>query len=161
MVRVRIATDADAESIHQLQVRAIRALGPSAYDQRQVAAWADVDGEGERFPIGNDDHYLVVAERDSRLIGYGHFVPQQNEVRAVYVDPDHVRGGIGSTILAHLEGYANGRGCERVGLWASRNAIEFYKRMGYVALGDERIVKEYQGETVELPVVVMEKRLVH
>lgn len=155
MTRVRVATPDDAAAILDLHVASIRAFGPDA----QVAAWAEKDEGAGTYPIEDDDHHLVVAKADGRIAGYGHLVPDEWEVRAVYVRPDCARNGVGSTILAHLEGYALGASIERLRLWASRNAVGFYERRSYRPTAEETIEKEHEGRTVALAVVAMEKSL--
>lgn len=159
MTSVRVATSGDADRILSLHIESILAFGPAEYDERQVRAWARIDDREATYPVGEVGHHLVVAERDDEIAGYGHIIPDNEELRAVYVHPDHSRCGVGSTLLAHLEGYAHGRGLERLELWASLNAVPFYERQGYCGVGTETIEKEYEGETVSLPVCVMERRL--
>lgn len=159
MNSLRVATPEDAPAIMRVHVDSIRALGPAAYDDVQVAAWAEKGDPADHYPIERDDHHLVVAERGNRIVGYGHLVPENEEVRAVYVHPDAVRDGVGSAILAHLEGYALGVGIEHLRLWASLNAVEFYERRGYYQTAETVIEKEYDGRNVPLTVVAMEKRI--
>ncbi|KZN24351.1 GCN5 family acetyltransferase [Haladaptatus sp. R4] len=160
MTRVREATREDADEILTLHVAAIRAFGPDAYDEEQVAAWAEKEDGTAGYPIDESGHYLAVAEADE-VVGYGHLVPGNDEVRAVYVHPNAARRGVGSAVLSHLEGYARGAGLPRLELWSSHNAVAFYERMGYrpVTEEEEEVTKRYDGRDVALPVVVMEKRL--
>ncbi|MCL9812848.1 GNAT family N-acetyltransferase [Natranaeroarchaeum aerophilus] len=157
MTSVRIATGQDTEAILALHTDAIRVLGADAYNNRQIDAWAEKEDGTKAYPTTENGHHLVVAERDGKIAGYGHVITNAEEIRAVYVDPDHARCGVGSTILAHLEGYALGQGLDRVELWSSLNAVPFYERQGYRTIRDETIQKEYEGESVPLPVRVMEK----
>lgn len=89
MVTVRDATDADRGAISALHVAAIRELGPAAYDDRVVDAWAggsearstsgdrdasasdDEDRDPAGYPIGETDAAFVVAEVDGRVAGFG------------------------------------------------------------------------------------------
>ncbi|AFK18474.1 GCN5-related N-acetyltransferase [Haloferax mediterranei ATCC 33500] len=142
-----------------LHVESIRAFGPTAYDETQVAAWAEKDGGVEQYPLDDEAHHLVVAEKNDNIVGYGHLIPKAQETRAVYVHPDYGRQGVGSAILTHLEGRAREEGVAYLELWASRNAVAFYERMGYQRIGDETIEKQYEGRRVPLSVVVMEKSL--
>ncbi|WP_254545608.1 GNAT family N-acetyltransferase [Halomarina pelagica] len=154
-MRVRPATPDDAPAILDLHVASIRAFGPAAYDERQVEAWATTDGPPD-YPIGEPGQYLVVAEREGELAGFGHLHVPEAEVRAVYVHPGHARRGVGSALLGRLEAEARGRGIDELSLSASRNAVPFYE-----ALGWER-VREASHETsggVVLPVVVMRRSL--
>lgn len=158
-VRIRPASLEDASDIRALHVASIRALGPRSYDEEQVAAWATKDDGPDSYPIGDDGHHFVVAEREQAIVAFGHVVPRAESVRAVYVHPDHVGSCVGSTVLAHLEGYALGCGTPRLGLWASLNAVGFYQRMGYRSVRDEAIEKSNDGSTVTIPVVEMLKSL--
>lgn len=159
MTPVRPAAPADAPEILALHVASIRAFGPEAYDETQVAAWADKDGGPDRYPIGDDGHYLVVAERDGSVAGYGHLVPSDHEVRAVYVRPEHAGEGVGSAILDRLEARARERDADEVTLWASLNAVGFYERRGYDSVRETAVEKEYDGRPVTLSVVRMRKSL--
>lgn len=90
MVTVRDATDADRGAISDVHVAAIRELGPAAYDDRVVDAWAggsearstsggrdpsasgdDEDRDPAGYPIGETDAAFVVAEVNGRVAGFG------------------------------------------------------------------------------------------
>ncbi|WP_158059217.1 GNAT family N-acetyltransferase [Halorussus halophilus] len=159
MTQVRVATPDDAPAILDLHVDSIREFGPEAYDDKQVAAWANKEDGIENYPLEADDHHLVVAEADDTVVGYGHLVPANEEVRAVYVRPSVAGRGVGSTLLAHLEGYALGQGIDTLELWASLNAVWFYERTGYRTTENATIAMRYEEEQVELAVVKMEKTL--
>jgi putative acetyltransferase len=116
------------------------------------------DGEPDQSPIEDDGHHVVVAERDD-IVEFGNVVPADDEVRAVYVHPEYARRGVGSTVLAHLEGYALGTGAKRLELQASLNAVEFYERRGYRPVREEPREMEYEGRRVTVPVMAMERSL--
>ncbi|MFH5797925.1 GNAT family N-acetyltransferase [Haladaptatus sp. CMAA 1911] len=158
MTEIREASPDDASDILDLHVASIRAFGPDAYDEEQVAAWAEKDDGTAGYPIDAPGHYLVVAVDDG-VVGYGHLVTESGEIGAVYVHPDAARTGIGTAILAHLEGYARGWESTRLELWASLNAVGFYDRAGYRRVREETVEKERDGREISLPVSVMEKSL--
>ncbi|MFC4552559.1 MULTISPECIES: GNAT family N-acetyltransferase [Halorussus] len=159
MPDVRLARPDDAPAILALHVAAIRARAPDAYDERQVAAWARKDGGPERYPVEEDGHFLVVAERDGEVAAYGELVPGQAEVRAVYVHPAAHGRGVGSAVLARLEGEARRRGLDELVCWSSLNATGFYDRAGYRRVAERTIRKELDGRPVAFPVVEMRKSL--
>lgn len=161
-MNVRAARPADAEAVNRVHLDAVDELGPDAYDEDQVAAWArgaepsdyDVDGDGNRF---------VVAEVDGEVRGFGElaYTPgdyldpaADAEVKAVYVHPTVARRGVGSALLAALERDARENDVETVGLWASRNAVPFYEYHGY-----ERVAERTHefGGAVEGTVVEFRK----
>lgn len=165
MTTVREATRGDAEDVMAAHVAAVEAFGPDAYGGEQVAAWAEQpDGaEPYRESVEAADRTLVVAERDGAVAGFGELRfpgededSDRGEVVAVYVHPAHVREGVGSALLGHLEALARDAGLRALDLTASMNAVEFYERRGY-----ERVREDVHETTggVELGVVVMRKDL--
>jgi putative acetyltransferase len=158
---VRPATPEDAHDILDLHVASIRAFGPDAYTDAQVDAWATVPDGAPGYPIDEAGQYYVVCERAGTLAGFGHLTNEAAEygtdaaVEAVYVHPDHTRCGVGSAILAHLEGYARGQGHGSLALWASLNAVAFYEAAGWERVGE----RTHETSGAELTVVEMERHL--
>lgn len=134
---------------------AVRGVDPGPYDRRQLDAW-DHDRDPDGYPFGDPDRPVVVAERDARTVGFGWANDREGEVEAVYVHPDHAGDGVGSTLLAHLEGRLAAVGVEAVEVLASLNAVPFYRRAGYEHVG-ERPVEFDDG--VELSCARMVKDL--
>lgn len=160
-VQVRPATRADVEAVYDLHVASIRAFGPSTYDERQVTAWAETEFQGvdDHYPIGEPGHHFVVATRAGELAGFGHLAVEEREIQAVYVHPEHARAGVGSALLAHLEGVASGLGLPELELTASLNAVAFYRQAGYDRVEEAVHPTTGGGVEVELDVVVMRKEL--
>jgi putative acetyltransferase len=150
---VRPATREDRAALPAVHTVAVKAFGPDGYDAEQVDKWAGAD---ERSPtdytVDATGEHFTVAVRDADVAGFGHLVLGVGDVHAVYVHPDHARRGVGSALLAELEGYARGRGFTELGLQSSLNAVEFYERAGYERVG----TGERPGG---LTVVEMEKEL--
>jgi len=160
-MQVRPAAPGDALEVFALHVASIRTLGPEGYDPDQVRAWARKDHGPEGYPIDEEGHHFVVAEREGEVAGFGDLVPDSEEVdaeadiRAVYVHPEHAGRGVGSAILAGLEGYARGTGVGSIEITASLNAVGFYERAGYERLREA----SYDTGGTELDVVVFRKEL--
>ena len=129
---VRPVTREDRAALPGLHTAAVEAFGPDGYDADEVQAWAKA---GERLPDDYDvdapDEHFTVAVRGGEIAGFGHVVLDAGEVHAVYVHPDHAGHGVGSALLAELEGYARGRGLTALALHSSLNAVEFYELAGY------------------------------
>lgn len=150
---VRPATREDRNALPPLHTAAVRAFGPSGYPTEQVRKWAKADERSpEDYTVDAADEHFTVALRDGEVAGFGHLVIDAGEIHAVYVHPDHARHGVGSALLAELEGYARGRRLSTLALQSSLNAVGFYERSGYERI-DER--KSSGG----LPVVEMRKEL--
>lgn len=155
MATIRRARPEDAPAMLEIHQASIRELGAERYDEEQVEAWASTDEGADRYPIEDDDHLVVVAERDGAIVGFGGLNLAAAEVGAVYVHPDHAREGVGSRILEHLEAEARERGIGALTLRASLPGVPFYERAGYERV--ERVTHETGG--VEIECVDMRKEL--
>lgn len=151
-MKLREAIFKDAEAVCEVHVASVRELGREAYDEAQVQAWSS-GRTPEDYPIESDKCHFVVAEVDGQVRGFGElrFEPGEHleadvdaEVRAMYVHPEVARQGVGSALLAELERAGRDAGFERLGLWASRNAVPFYESHGYEHVTEHR--HEFGGE---------------
>lgn len=136
-MQVRPPREDELEAVAATHVAAAEAGGARAYDPETVESWAK---RGERSPDDYpvDDpatHFVVAVTGDREVAGFGELVPDEREVRAVYVHPDHERRGVGTALLAHLEGYARALDCQALTLQSSLNAVEFYERAGWQQTG--------------------------
>lgn len=133
---VRLATPDDRTALPSLHTAAVHEFGPTGYDTEDVRQWAKADDRSpEDYETDANDHFTV-AVRDGAIAGFGHLVPASGEVHAVYVHPDQARCGVGSTLLAELEGYARGYGLTELTLQSSLNAVGFYENSGYARTGE-------------------------
>lgn len=168
-MEIREATPDDVEAIREVHAESIVGLGPEAYSEEQVEAWAaGCESADYAVAIESDDIRFVVAERDD-VQGFGSLsfgtpdgyeASVDAEVTGVYVRPSAVRTGIGSAILDDLERNARERGARTLGLSASLNAVPFYAACGYERVRERRHTFSASAPTgVEGTVVEMKKRL--
>jgi GNAT superfamily N-acetyltransferase len=81
------------------------------------------------------DDVVLVAEVTGRLVGFATARALADETLAVldlFVDPDHMRSGIGRALINAVVAAATGRGCTRIEVEANRHAVAFYGRVGFV-----------------------------
>ena len=98
----------------------------------------------------------IAAERDGRLVAVAKLDPADARLRALFVDARLHGRGVGSALLAHVEGRARARGCELLRGSMALNAVRFYLRAGFrPCAGPERLI----GRAIWVPVVRMEKAL--
>ena len=133
MLSIRSATEDDAKQILDLRKASIRAFGPERYHDEQVDAWsAQPLGTAPYLEsIRDGSKYVIVAEEDGNLAGFGRVELDTGVLSAVYVHPDYARDGVGSSLLSHLESEARTAGLDSLTLHASLNATDFYEVNGY------------------------------
>jgi N-acetylglutamate synthase-like GNAT family acetyltransferase len=156
-VRFRRATPDDAEEILDIKRAAIEELEHWQYSTEQVQAWAPKDSYLETFEqaIADERFVVHVAEDDDAIIGYGALNVYDDRIDAVYVHPDHHGGGVATAMLKQLELSAEFQEISELDVMAARNAVPFYKSVGYWQLDDEVTTIE----DVDLELVHMRKDL--
>ncbi len=131
MLQIRRANPTDAETLAAIRRRAIRALAVPAISPEEAEKWARQIAAGRITRAIQDHEVWVAVETD--VIGWVEV--DRNCVAALYVSPAHARTGVGSALLAHAESSIQTSGCTAVYLDASRNALDFYLRRGYLRAG--------------------------
>jgi GNAT superfamily N-acetyltransferase len=130
---IRPAQLSDARRLFEIRQQSILALAVPALSMEQATAWA-----GSRDLAWMEGvistNALWVASTDDRLAGWVGLDGQR--VIGLYVDPSRTRRGIGSRLLAFVEGHLVSSGARIIELEASWNAEAFYLRRGYQPLSE-------------------------
>lgn len=98
----------------------------------------------------------MVAEWDERIVGYASL--WSNSIQAVYVDPYCGRRGIGRKLVSALEHHARHSLNPVLKVTSSLNAEPFYRSCGFQQV-EEMVTKYWQFQSVDIPVVLMEKHV--
>lgn len=116
-------------------IDAIDGLATRAYGADELAEWKGrLDPEPLRRLIEDPAVSFVVAEEGGALIGFG--TRDQAVIRYLYVHPTRSGRGLGARLMERLESEALQLGLAALELDASRNAVGFYRRMGFAERGD-------------------------
>jgi putative acetyltransferase len=152
---VRRATVDDADAICELHVRSIRVLCAADYTAEQVEAWAGPKtAESYVRAMTDGGETMSVAVDDAgRVAGFVAF--KGAEIYGLYVAPESVGRGAGTTLLATAEDAMRAAGVAHVRFRSTLTAVTFYTRHGYQCGGDA--VSRMGG--VEIPCVWMSKTL--
>lgn len=155
MIALKRAAAADIPALWALRTAAVRQSCASHYSAHQIALWSAAPPPPgyQALAAGGG---AVLAEREGALLGYAMLNRGQAEVDAVFVDPACAGQGVGKMLLGALERMAAAHGLRRLGLFASLNAVAFYRAAGFVAVRDERYA---HPSGIELDCVYMEKDL--
>jgi len=82
-------------------------------------------------------NYMVVAERGTQLLGVA-LLNQAGKLALCYVDPDTLRQGIGSAMLAAVETQARAWSISKLHLHSPVSAAGFFARQGFADGGKEK-----------------------
>jgi putative acetyltransferase len=137
-VQLRPARKDDAAALSRVHFAAVHRTAAPFYSAEVIDGWSPTPDERRmeqfRRAISGTEELFLVAERDGEIVGFGSIVPAGGELRAVYVDPDAGRTGIGTAILQGLERMAIEAGVRTLSMDASVNAEAFYSRHGFQIL---------------------------
>lgn len=138
-VILRKPVKADARAILECHRQAIQFKALDYYGKKIVESWSpEITFERIQkveMEIAQSGWIYIVAENTEGIIGFGIVVPENNELRAVYVRPNR-SGSVGTMILQELLSQAKLKGLEYLEMNASSNAAEFYERNGFRTLSD-------------------------
>ena len=161
-LNIRWATPDDARGIALVHVASWRAayrgliaddvLDGLQVDQREQgwARWIESSRTGHS-PDGEASapHKLLVAETDSRIVGWASFGPGRDdgthelgELAGLYVDPGLWSRRVGHTLIARVEDELRAAGWGEAYLWVlagNDRAIAFYEQHGWHADGAEKV----------------------
>lgn len=155
---IRLASLSDVDAIEAVMRRSLEVLGRTTYDAAQVASAVRHTGRVDRQMI--EDGTYFVATQGTRVIGCGGWsrraklfrgsadqeegaqlrlldpVTEPARIRAMFVDPEYARQGIGRAVLERSEAAALSEGFRKTVLLAMLSGQRMYEACGYVALED-------------------------
>ncbi len=127
----------DARSILECHRASIEGKALLYYGEKIVHSWKPEIKEDlikkVQMEISEPDWIYVVAESEEGIIGFGIVIPENHELRAVYVRPNH-SGQVGTKLLNELLKGAQSKGLTYLKMDASANAEQFYQRNGFKTL---------------------------
>ncbi len=125
---------------------------PGSLDDVPAMAWvfrrAVLTNEGDRDLLSEhpeltvleppaEDDVVLVAEVTGRLVGFATARALDDDaftVTDLFVDPDHMRSGIGRALIEAVVVVATRSERTRIEVEANRHSVAFYRRLGFVAI---------------------------
>ena len=154
-MKIRKATDEDAEQIVRIFHETVHTVNLGDYTPAQVDAWSPAIPDAKGWIAGHlRTRTTFVADDNGILAGFGELLPD-GHVDCFYCHHLYLRQGVGSAILRRVEREAVLSGVSRLFAEASITAKPFFEAHGF-ALVKEQSVKRHG---VELTNFVMEKEL--
>lgn len=132
-VTLRPAAEADIAALAEL---ALRSKGYWGYDDAFLEACRkELTLTAPRLAAER----VRVAERGGRAAGYSSLAlhpPHDAELMDLFVDPDHIGGGVGRTLWDDLIGHARSAGARQLRIEADPHAAAWYRRRGARPVGE-------------------------
>lgn len=142
MIEIREAMDADAaEAVNTLR-RSIAELCVADHhnDPVEIEGWlSNKTVETWRQWIARNDSLVLVAERDSAIIGVG-MASLSGDILLNYVHPDARFGGVSKAVLSGLEDVLRAHGVRCCCLESTVTARSFYESCGFRSEGGDALL---------------------
>jgi len=172
----RLARMDDLPALRALMTRSIEQLQTGFLTPEQIAASHQVMGLDTQL-VMDQTYFMIESERAlvgcggwsfrATLFGGDHsIVPREPlpldpatdaaKIRAMYVDPDHARRGIGKLIMDLCENAARVAGFGKAEMMATMAGVPLYKACGYSAIEP---VEASTREGIIVPLIRMGKAL--
>ena len=134
-IEIRPATLDDAEAICRVAIRTLRESNARDYPADEIARLvAGFTPPRIAAFIASRPFYVAIV--DGAVVGTANL--EGAEARAVFVDPDHQRQGVGASLMAAVEDLARARSVATLRVESSITAEAFYERLGYAVVGENR-----------------------
>ena len=136
---IRKAVADDSNAIWATRNAAILAQCIGFYSSSDLEVWTD-GAPTDRFVQSVIDKWHV-AVADNRVVGTGIIDVVSGHIDAVFVQPEMMRRGVGTSMMNYLERIAVAYGLCRLTLDSTLNAVSFYRGCGFI--GEQ--ISEYKS----------------
>jgi len=123
---------ADTPMLAAIFAAAIQDLTGDDYSEAQQDAWAAVADDEQKFGKKLAGEVTLIATLQNSPVGFAS-LRGNDHIDMLYVHPSVAGQGVGAMLCDALEKLAGGRGANKLIVDASDNALEFFKKRGYVA----------------------------
>jgi GNAT superfamily N-acetyltransferase len=153
----RLATARDLSAVDLLFARSYPKLLAADYPPSLMVMAVPRLSRAQPGLLASGRYHLAVAE-EGRVLAAGGWSGRGavGELRHLATDPDHLRQGLGSAIVARVLAQARGQGVTAMTCLATLTAVPFYKAQGFQALGRVEISL---GPGIGFPVMRMQRQV--
>jgi putative acetyltransferase len=122
----------DTPMLAQIFLAAIQELTGDDYSEAQQEAWAAAAEDEDAFGKKLAGELTLIATMQNSPVGFVS-LKGADHIEMLYVHPSVVGQGVGAMLVDALEKLAGARGATTLSVDASDNAIDFFRKRGYVA----------------------------
>jgi putative acetyltransferase len=123
---------ADTPMLAAIFVASIQELTGDDYSEAQREAWAAVAEDEQQFGKKLAGELTLIATLQNSPVGFAS-LKGNDHIDMLYVHPSVAGQGVGAMLCDALEKLAGARGAKNLIVDASDNALEFFRKRGYVA----------------------------
>ena len=123
---------ADTPMLAAIFTASVQELTGDDYSEAQQEAWAAVAEDEQSFGKKLSGELTLIATMQNAPVGFA-ALKGIDHIEMLYVHPSVAGQGVWAMLCDALEKLAGARGAKNLSVDASDNALDFFKRRGYVA----------------------------
>ena len=123
---------ADTPMLAAIFTASVQELTGDDYSEAQQEAWAAVAEDEQSFGKKLSGELTLIATMQNAPVGFA-ALKGIDHIDMLYVHPNVAGQGVGAMLCDALEKLAGARGAKNLSVDASDNALDFFKKRGYVA----------------------------
>ena len=123
---------ADTPMLAAIFTASVQELTGDDYSEAQQEAWAAVAEDEQSFGKKLSGELTLIATMQNAPVGFA-ALKGIDHIEMLYVHPSVAGQGVGAMLCDALEKLAGARGAKNLSVDASDNALDFFKKRGYVA----------------------------
>lgn len=143
-MRIRSLQPEENEIAMDLMRTAIRGRCRKFYGEHTVKRWVAKDNSKFKFQVpenvlcvANDRGPISIAGWNKQGVNGGADMDGAARISAVFTHPDYAGKGIGRQLVSMVENDIQKAGFSHIILFATINAVRFYRQMGFEDRGDQ------------------------
>lgn len=168
---VRPTGSSDEVAVSALLELSYAALMPAGYEPALLARLLPIIGKANPTLLASGTYYAALSD-EGHIVGVGGWtqhrpgdggqVASTGHIRHFASHPDWIGQGVGRAIFDHCLAGARAVGLQRFECYASLNAVDFYRKLGFKAIGRVDIPIGSglaAGDDLVMPAKLMERLL--
>lgn len=154
-MNIRMYSSEDCKEIVELFYNTVHSVNSKDYNEAQLDAWAPKDINISKWDKSLLEHYSIVIEDNSVIIGFGD-LDINGYFDRLYVHKDYQGAHVATIIVNEIEKYAQENRMKIITTHSSITAKPFFEKQGYKVVKEQ--VVERKGQILKN--FIMEKTLI-
>lgn len=127
------ANKKDIIRIVEIHRKCVSISNSESYSDENIKEWLEqINANSVERQLKNSLWYLI--KKDETTIGFCQFDIHDKELYQMQIDPDYQGKGYGKMLYEFIENYFRKNKVSKISLYSTINAIEFYKKLGFMAV---------------------------
>lgn len=137
-IKIESAQISDIPAIIEIHRECIIKINAKYYPNKVIKEWLEpITEENIKKQFINSS--WIVAKAEDKIIGFAQFSFKESEIYQINASPDHKNQGVGKKLYGYIENEFKNKKIDRISLYSTHNAVKFYKKMGFVRTGTEKL----------------------